>query len=286
MDEDTSDASLDPDITNDDWAAEIARREGELGPAVVARGPLRVTDAKRPAAQPKRPGITAPEFVTFARAIEMVRKSLKVASIDGAALRLVAAIRDPRSAIATRGADGRSMSGSEWVGLTPDVRRLVLANGARELPMRQVMIAYLELVTWLGADVLSKDGGLWTGAPENAQITPVTPEAGGAGASRENGAEVTHASSPMPLAGAGGDQQTVMELGTPISGHKKPFDVKQAALVLVGLKVGKVHARRPNETEGRSALAPHFETAPRDKVREAIVRAWGEGKRGPRGSAK
>jgi hypothetical protein len=66
----------------------------------------------------------------------------------------------------------------------------------------------------------------------------------------------------------------------------EPFDVEKAARVLAGLKLGKVLTHRPNDKEGATALRPYFATTPRDPVRKAITRVWGDGKRGPRKAAK
>ncbi len=79
---------------------------------------------------------------------------------------------------------------------------------------------------------------------------------------------------------------TTVERATLLSaaGPLPPFDVKEARGIMVGLKVQKT--LRPTEEAAVAMMKRHFAKAPRDRVREIVRQTWGEGKRGPRNSAK
>ena len=98
-------AASDPDVSNEEWAKEIARREAELRPTESEFGPCTApmpaapvnAFGKRPAA-PRRGVVVNKDKIDARKAINMGRRSAGGTDMDGAAL-LLKAVADPASGV-------------------------------------------------------------------------------------------------------------------------------------------------------------------------------------------
>src|ERR1035437_7284710 len=92
-------AGLGPDLSNEAWQAEIARREGELRPTDEEFGPCKVSTPhrkppKKPPVAPRRGVSTNPDKIGARRAIQMGQRASGGTTLDAAVL-LLRAASDP-----------------------------------------------------------------------------------------------------------------------------------------------------------------------------------------------